>query len=52
MGLSRVSDEVLFWDENQAVVLTMARMGRFPVLDKAEEVDVLEAVENGWVREN
>lgn len=51
MGLSKVSDEVLFWNENQAVVLMMARMGRFPVLDKAEEVDVLEAVGNGWVRE-
>ena len=51
MGLNKVSDEVLFWNENQAVVLTMARMGRFPVLDKAEEVDVLEAVGNGWVRE-
>ena len=52
MGLSKVSDEVLFWNENQAVVLIMARMGRFPVLDKVKEVDVLEAVGNGWVREN
>ena len=51
MGLNKVSDEVLFWDENQAVVLTMARMGRFPVLDKVKEVNVLEAVGNGWVRE-
>ena len=51
MGLNKVSDEVLFWDENQTVVLTMARMGRFPVLDKVEKVDVLEAVGNGWVRE-
>lgn len=51
MGLNKVSDEVLFWNENQAVVLTMARMGRFPVLDKVKEVDVLEAVGNGWVRE-
>ena len=52
MGLCEVSDEVLFWNENQAVVLMMARMGRFPVLDKVEKVDVLEAVGNGWVREN
>lgn len=51
MGLNKVSDEVLFWNENQVVVLTMARMGRFPVLDKVEKVDVLEAVGNGWVRE-
>ena len=51
MGLNKVSDEVLFWDENQAVVLSMARIGRFPVLDKVEKVDVLEAVGNGWVRE-
>lgn len=51
MGLSKVSDEVLFWNENQAVVLIMARMGRFPVLDKVEKVDVREAVGNGWVRE-
>ena len=51
MGLSKVSDEVLFWNENQAVVLMMARMGRFPVLDKVKEVDVLEAVENGRVGE-
>ena len=51
MGRSEVTDEVLFWNENQAVVLMMARMGRFPVLDKVEKVDVLEAVRNGWVRE-
>lgn len=51
MGLNKVSDEVLFWDENRAVVLTMARMDKFPVLDKVEKVDVLEAVGNGWVRE-
>ena len=51
MGLSKVSDEVLFWNENQAVVLMMARMGRFPVLDKVKEVDVLEAVKNGRVGE-
>ena len=51
MGLSKVSDEVLFWNENQAVVLMMARMDRFPVLDKVKEVDVLEAVENSWVGE-
>ena len=52
MGLGKVSDRVLFWNENQALVLTMARMGRFPVLDKVRKVDVLEAVENGWVGEN
>ena len=51
MGLSKVSDEVLFWNENQVVVLMMVRMGRFPVLDKVKEVDVLEAVENGWAGE-
>lgn len=51
MGLGKVSDRVLFWNENQALVLTMARMGRFPVLDKVRKVDVLEVVGNGWVRE-
>ena len=29
----------------------MARMGRFPVLDKVKDVNVLEAVEQGWVSE-
>ena len=52
MGLGKVSDRVLFWNENQTLVLTMARMGRFPVLDKVRKVDVLEVVGNGWVREN
>ena len=51
MGLSGSLNGVLFWNENQVVVLSMARMGRFPVLDKVKEVNVLEAVEQGWVRE-
>lgn len=51
MELSRVSNEVLFLNENQVVVLSMVRMSRFPVLDKVETVDVLEAVRQGWVRE-
>lgn len=51
MGRSEVTDDVLFWNENHVVVLMMARMGRFPVLDKVKEVDVLEAVKNGWVGE-
>ena len=51
MGPGEVSDRVLFWNENHEIMLTMARMGRFPVLDKVETVDVREAVENGWVGE-
>ena len=51
MGRSEISDDVLFWNENQVIVLMMVRMGRFPVLDKVEKVDVLEVVGNGWVRE-
>ena len=51
MGPGEVSDRVLFWNENHEIMLTMARMGRFPVLDKVKKVDVREAVENGWVGE-
>lgn len=52
MGLIKVTDELVFWDENGEVLLKIPRLGRFPILDKIREVSVWEALEQGWVEEN
>ena len=50
MAFNRVFDEIMFRDENRAVLLKMPRLGRFPILDKVKEVNVEETLEKGWVQ--